>query len=110
MKISSLAYASLLALTIAAPAFAETPAAPAEATPPAQHEGHAGPMQTADTNNDGLLSKAEFMAVQEKRFADMDTNKDGNISRDEMRGFRDKMGEMRKEMMEKHKEGAPKPE
>ena len=104
MTIRTLAYASLLALALATPALAETPAAPAKPE---------GPMQTADTNNDGLLSKAEFMAVQEKRFADMDANKDGNISRDEMRGFRDKMGEMRKEMMGKHKEGAedaPKPE
>lgn len=36
-----------------------------------------------DPDGNGLVSKAEFMAYQEKRFTEADANKDGSISDDE---------------------------
>ena len=36
-------------------------------------------MQMIDTDKDGSVSKAEFMANAEKKFEKMDTNKDGKI-------------------------------
>lgn len=46
-----------------------------------------------DTNNDGSISKAEFMAKAEARFAKMDKNGDGNITQDERAQMRDKRKE-----------------
>jgi Ca2+-binding EF-hand superfamily protein len=56
-----------------------------------------------DTNNDGKLSKEEFMkdvpearkAAMEKRFTEMDTNKDGFVTKEEMKAAREKMKERR---------------
>lgn len=68
------------------------PAMAADSTP---HQGGHGPMmdrlQSADTDGDGMLSKTEFMAVHEKRFDEMDANKDGKISKDEMKAHRESM-------------------
>ena len=50
-------------------------------------------MKMMDTDGDGAISKQEFMAHAEKKFAKKDKNGDGVISRDEMK---------RKKM---HKEG-----
>lgn len=41
----------------------------------------------ADENKDGLLSKSEFLAAQEKRFNEMDLNKDGNLTWDEKNAY-----------------------
>ncbi|HEY8964503.1 MAG TPA: hypothetical protein VIN59_08600 [Alphaproteobacteria bacterium] len=43
----------------------------------------------ADTNGDGILSKAEFMAAQEKRFAEIDKDGDGNITKEEHKAHRE---------------------
>ncbi len=77
------------------------------------HEGHGKMMKNdADTDGDGMLSKAEFLAVQEKRFAEIDGNADGKISKEEMQGhfgkMKEKYQEKRKEMAEKLKEKAEK--
>jgi hypothetical protein len=37
-----------------------------------------------DTNRDGWVDKAEWTAGQEARFKELDTNKDGKLSQDEM--------------------------
>jgi Ca2+-binding EF-hand superfamily protein len=47
---------------------------------------YAGNVARGDTDNDGFISRAEFNARAEERFARMDTNKDGKISADEMQG------------------------
>ena len=38
-----------------------------------------------DTNKDGAVSKAEFDIAHDKHFADMDNNGDGKLTHDEMR-------------------------
>lgn len=43
----------------------------------------------ADTNKDGQISQAEFMAAATTRFVVADTNADGALTRDEMRAGRD---------------------
>ncbi len=45
--------------------------------------GHGMGMKNADTNGDKVVTKAEFRAAAEARFAKADTNKDGSISADE---------------------------
>ena len=42
----------------------------------------------ADTNGDGAVSKAEFLAKAETRFAAIDTNKDGKLTAEERRAGR----------------------
>jgi Ca2+-binding EF-hand superfamily protein len=46
-------------------------------------------LKAADTNNDGLISRAEAAALPKiaKHFDEIDTNKDGQLSQDEMRAF-----------------------
>ncbi len=57
-------------------------------------------MQQLDSNKDGAVSKAEFLAPQEKQFADMDANKDGAVDRAEIeaveKSMREQMQKMRK--------------
>ncbi len=57
-------------------------------------------MQQLDSNKDGAVSKAEFLAPQEKQFADMDGNKDGVVDRAEIeaieKSMREQMQKMRK--------------
>ena len=40
--------------------------------------------EMADTDRDGRISKTEFMAMSEKRFAVIDANGDGYIDEDEL--------------------------
>ncbi len=50
--------------------------------------------QDADTNNDGVISKEEFMAKHqqraEKMFTKLDTNKDGKVDAAERKAMHDK--------------------
>jgi len=43
----------------------------------------------ADTNQDGQISKAEFMAAADARFADTDTNLDGVLTKEEGKAHRE---------------------
>jgi hypothetical protein len=57
--------------------------------------GHAMAMlQGADTDKDKTVSKAEFRAAAEARFAKADTDKDGSLSSSEMRAQRKAMRDM----------------
>lgn len=48
------------------------------------HGEHAGEMMKAmDTNGDGAISKAEFVAGAEQRFAKMDKNGDGVLTKED---------------------------
>jgi EF hand len=58
--------------------------------------GHAmGLMKAADTNNDQAVTKAEFQAAAEARFAKSDTNKDGSLSSAEVEAARTAMRALR---------------
>lgn len=50
----------------------------------------------ADVNDDGQLSKEEFLSRHEKKFVEIDTNADGQLSKEEMEA-------RRQQWMEKHK-------
>ncbi len=58
-------------------------------------------MMQLDTNKDGKVSKAEFIAPHEKRFAQMDKNGDGSVSRAEIeaveKAMRERMEQMRRQ-------------
>lgn len=57
-------------------------------------------MERVDTDGDGQVSKAEFMAKHEEKFTKMDANGDGFVSKDEMKDAKGKM----KDKMKKYKE------
>lgn len=47
------------------------------------HRGGGKMMRMADTNNDGVISQAEFTAAALKHFDTMDANKDGRVTKEE---------------------------
>lgn len=53
--------------------------------------------EKADTNKDGTVTKAEFLAQSEKMFGKLDTNGDGKITKAEHDEHRAKFAEKRKE-------------
>ena len=69
--------------------------------------GHGGMMEKMDTNEDGMISKDEFLAKHAAHFDKMDKDGDGNISKDEMSAAREqmkeKMGERREKRHDKRK-------
>lgn len=76
----------LLSATLAAAiTFGGGAAAFAQDAPPQPQRG-GGMLMRADTNNDGILTRAEMITSVEARFAKRDTNKDGKIGADERRG------------------------
>ncbi len=92
---------AVLALNVA-PSFAEDKAA-APADGPKHHKGDM--LKEIDADSDGAVSKAEFLAFHEKRFGEMDTNKDDKISKEEHEAMRAewkaKMKERREQRMKK---------
>lgn len=89
---------TLLTLSVALIAFA---AAPAFAD---KHDdkkpSHA---LKADTDGDGVISKAEFLKKHEERFDTLDTDGNGEISAEEREAVRAKAPEQTKEMKEERK-------
>ena len=65
----------------------------------AMHRGHGrghhrgAMMMRADTNQDGVITKAEAIAVADARFAKLDTDGDGRVTAAEMQTRRDAMRE-----------------
>ena len=41
-----------------------------------------------DTNSDGVISKAEFVAHAEKKFAKMDADGNGSLTKEEIKSYR----------------------
>ena len=74
------AVAAVILFTLPALAAPDTPA-PAERKP--GERSRAG-MMRYDTNNDGVVDRAEWAAGQEARFKQLDTDRDGKLSRDEL--------------------------
>ncbi len=54
----------------------------------APQRGRGGMLMRADTNGDGVITRQEFMAASDARFARMDANKDGKLTADERQGRR----------------------
>jgi opacity protein-like surface antigen len=76
----SVTVAMLSAVLFATPVLAEEAAQP--------KEGHRGPhhgkmMEQIDTDKDGKVSHAEHLAFAEKKFNEMDANKDGFVTKEE---------------------------
>ena len=70
------------------------------------NEGKCGMMMMADTNKDGVITKAEHTAHANAMFTGMDTNKDGKISGVEMKAHHDgKSGGVKAKMEGKCGEG-----
>ena len=67
-------------------------------------EGKKGMFEKEDTNGDGVVSKAEFLANAEKKFAEKDKDGNGEISQEEAKEHREAKREKMKEMREKMKE------
>ena len=76
--IKSVTIAALLLL--GTPALTPASAADPDAKPAATPRG----MMRYDTNKDGWVDKAEWQAGQEARFKELDTDKDGKLSQDEL--------------------------
>ncbi|MEJ6010716.1 EF-hand domain-containing protein [Novosphingobium aquae] len=55
-------------------------------------------MRMADTNNDGAITRAEFVGASLKHFDMTDANKDGSVTPDERKAAMEKMREHMKEM------------
>lgn len=95
--------AAAAAFMMASPAWAEE-APPKggmmEGKPP--HRGQV--LEKLDTDGDGKISKAEFMVKHEERFARMDKDSDGFISKDEVKAAREQMKEKREEMKKKRED------
>ncbi|WP_416908724.1 MAG: hypothetical protein ACMVO5_03685 [Polymorphobacter sp.] len=108
--------AATLALTLIASASAAqttptptTPQTPQTESPKAKAERHGNPdreaqraemrerMQAADTNNDGQFSREEWLAAgrRDRGFDMMDSDKNGQLTRDELRTGMEQMRAMR---------------
>ena len=61
-------------------------------------------MERIDTDGDGFISKAEFMAKHEEKFAKMDLNNDGKLAKDELEAAKAKMKEKWQDMKGKKME------
>lgn len=73
--------ATVLFLALPAQAAPPVDTAPAAAKP--SREATTG-MMRYDTNKDGFVDRAEWAAGQEARFKQLDTDKDGKLSQDEL--------------------------
>lgn len=60
-----------------------------------------------DTDKNGTISEAEFIAKSKERFAAMDANSDGAVTPEEAKAAHEKMREKWKEHKAKHGDEAP---
>ncbi len=106
---------SIAACMLAVPAARAEEPAP-ESAPKGEHHQppHKGGMlEEDDANSDKMISKEEFLAVHEKRFAEIDSNSDGQISPEELEARRQEWQEKMKEKIteaRKRKAGGKPPE
>jgi Ca2+-binding EF-hand superfamily protein len=86
-----------VAIVTGAVAYAQTEGSP----------GHRGHMmfEMLDANKDGTVTRAEATAAAEKHFAEVDTNKDGVISQAERDAMRARMRDKMFDLMDSDKNG-----
>lgn len=60
-----------------------------------------------DTNQDGSVSKAEFLKPTEAQFDHMDRNADGTLDAAEVKAFNDEMQQRMREMQQRMQQGGP---
>lgn len=89
--LAALLGATALTAGAGVPAAAQTqPPAPTRDAPPQPRDGGMrGGLMRADANNDGVVTREEVVAEADRRFAEMDRDRDGTISRDERRAARE---------------------
>jgi Ca2+-binding EF-hand superfamily protein len=80
MNIKRLALLTVAATALATAAYAAGP-----------NGGHGGFLKSADLNKDGAIDQTEFQTTRDKWFADLDADKDGFVTADELKAFGDKM-------------------
>ena len=66
----------------------------------AKHHG-AKMFKKMDTNGDGVVDRAEFLASAESRFERMDLNSDGQVTPEEARELKKMMREKKRKMRDK---------
>lgn len=104
---ATMALAALILMGTALPAFAEEGP---KGDGPRKDRG-AKMFEEADTNKDGKLTKDEMRASHDKRidkmFSELDTDKSGDLTKAELDAGRDKMREKMKERWKDKKDHAP---
>jgi len=76
--------------TVAHPSFAQEAGRGA-----AQRNAMEARIKAMDTNGDGAIDKAEYLAHAEAQFKKLDLNGDGRITQDELQKIRERRGAMR---------------
>ena len=91
-----------LAAETAAPAAVSPMAAVAPVKTPVKE--HRGVFEQADADNDGIVTKEEFLAAEEKYFGSVDKNGDGKLTKDEIQAQRQAAREKRTQWRQAHKQ------
>ena len=79
---------------------------PAPAPAPQDRPMRGDMLAKADTNNDGAITKAEYLADVDARFAKRDANKDGKISKEERPGGGERRGGRMMDRIDTDNDGA----
>jgi Ca2+-binding EF-hand superfamily protein len=93
MKSLKVLMLSSFALALASPAFAQQSQAPQPGQSMPQQGGRPSPFDRLDTNRDGVITREEVRMVRTESFNRLDTNRDSFLVREEMMAGRASMGQ-----------------
>lgn len=106
MKHSRMIPAIVAALLLSVPVVAHATGEKPQAEKTSPREDREGIMKRIDKNKDGKVSKDEFLVVQTERFAKMDKDGNGLLSKEELRAAREMHGgKMRRHGERRGKDG-----